>query len=152
MNTKLPFLTTFILVLHESFGILGSSVQRKSGAGPHKCGTISGFVVSTVSTPSSTVTVTYSNWTYGTVTRKFEYIGNYTGHEMCLSNCNPRRPRPCTCRRGCVCLPMNDYPDVGRCVKEGTPLPNGVDEGKLQFKNKKGKKTKLKTKKNRDSE
>uniref|UniRef100_A0A6B0UDU2 Putative secreted protein n=1 Tax=Ixodes ricinus TaxID=34613 RepID=A0A6B0UDU2_IXORI len=86
MKTKLPVLTTSILVLHESFGILGSAVQRKSGAGPHKCGTISGFTVSTISTPSSTKTVTYSNWTYENVTTQFEYIGNYTGHETCLSN------------------------------------------------------------------
>uniref|UniRef100_A0A0K8R542 Putative secreted protein n=1 Tax=Ixodes ricinus TaxID=34613 RepID=A0A0K8R542_IXORI len=148
MKAKLYVLATFILVLHESFGILGSSVQRKSGAGSHKCGRISGFTVSTTSTRLSPKTVTYSNWTYENVTTQFEYIGNYTGHEMCLSNCNPCHPKPCTCRPGCECLPMKGYPAVGRCVKKGTPLPPGVEQGTRQCKNKKGKKKKLEDKKN----
>uniref|UniRef100_A0A6B0UX39 Putative conserved secreted protein n=1 Tax=Ixodes ricinus TaxID=34613 RepID=A0A6B0UX39_IXORI len=140
MKAKLSVLATFILVLHESFGILGSAVQRKSGAGSQKCGTISGFTVSTISTPLSTKTVTYSNWTYENVTTQFEYIGNYTGHETCLSNCNPCHPRPCTCRPGCKCLPIKDYPRVGQCVKKGTPLPAGVEKGTRHCKKQKGKK------------
>uniref|UniRef100_V5H2B1 Putative secreted protein n=1 Tax=Ixodes ricinus TaxID=34613 RepID=V5H2B1_IXORI len=143
MKAKLFVFATFILALHESFGVLGSAVQRKSGAGSQKCGTISGF---TVSAPSSTKTVTYSNWTDGMVTTQFQYVGDYTGHEKCLSNCNPCHPRPCTCIPGCECLPMKDYPGVGRCVKKGTPLPAGVEEGTRQCKNKKGKKKNLRQK------
>uniref|UniRef100_A0A0K8RJD4 Putative secreted protein n=1 Tax=Ixodes ricinus TaxID=34613 RepID=A0A0K8RJD4_IXORI len=140
MKAKLSVLTTFILVLHESFGTLGTSVQQKSGARSQKCGTISGFVLSTVPTPSGTVAITYSSWTYGNVTRQFEYIGNYTGHERCLSSCNPCHPEPCTCRPECECLPMKGYPAVGRCVKKGTPLPYGVEKGKRRCKKKEGKK------------
>uniref|UniRef100_A0A0K8R2N9 Putative secreted protein n=1 Tax=Ixodes ricinus TaxID=34613 RepID=A0A0K8R2N9_IXORI len=98
MKAILSFLATFILVLHESTGIFGTSVQQKSAARSHKCGRVSGFVLSSVSTPSGRVTVTHSSWTSGNVTRQFEYIGNYTGHEMCLSTCNPCHPEPCTCR------------------------------------------------------
>uniref|UniRef100_V5H2P0 Putative secreted protein n=1 Tax=Ixodes ricinus TaxID=34613 RepID=V5H2P0_IXORI len=140
MKAKLSVLAMFILVLHESFGILGTSVQQKSGARSVKCGRISGFVVSTVSTLSGTETVTHSSWTYENVTVPFEYIGNYTGHEGCLSNCNPCHPGPCTCIAGCECLPMKGYPGVGRCVKKGTPLPGGVEKGKRRCKKKEGKK------------
>uniref|UniRef100_A0A0K8R9S3 Putative secreted protein n=1 Tax=Ixodes ricinus TaxID=34613 RepID=A0A0K8R9S3_IXORI len=140
MRTKLSVLATFVLVLHESYGIFGSSVPQKSGAGSRNCGRISRFEVSRVPAGSSTVTVTRSSWTSEDVTRNFEYIGNYTGHETCLSHCNPCHPKPCTCRPECKCLPMKNYPRVGRCVKEGTPLPPGVEEGKHQCKNKKGKK------------
>ncbi|XP_042148971.1 uncharacterized protein LOC121837414 [Ixodes scapularis] len=140
MKAKLSVLATFVLVLHESYGILGSLVPQKSGAALHKCGRITGFIVSTVPTNSRTITVTRSSWTYKNVTAKFEYIGNYTGHEKCLSNCDPCHPRPCTCRPECECLPMKGYPAVGRCVKKGTPLPDGVERGERRCKKKQGKK------------
>uniref|UniRef100_A0A0K8R992 Putative secreted protein n=1 Tax=Ixodes ricinus TaxID=34613 RepID=A0A0K8R992_IXORI len=140
MRTKLYVLATFVLVLQESYGIHGSSGPRKSGTGSRNCGRISGFIVSTVPTKSSTITVTHSSWTNKNATMKFEYIGNYTGHEKCLSNCDPCHPRPCTCRPECECLPMKDYPSVGRCVKKKTPLPDGVERGMHRCKNKEGKK------------
>uniref|UniRef100_A0A6B0UXN1 Putative conserved secreted protein n=1 Tax=Ixodes ricinus TaxID=34613 RepID=A0A6B0UXN1_IXORI len=152
MKAKLSVLATFVLVLHESYGILASSLPQNSGAGSRNCGRITGFNVSTVVTNSKTITVTRSSWTYKNVTANFEYIGNYTGHERCLSNCDPCYSRPCNCRPECVCLPMKDYPRVGRCVKKGTPLPDGVKNGTSQCKNKKGKKKNLRQRKIKDLE
>uniref|UniRef100_V5H8J5 Putative ubiquitin-protein ligase 1 n=1 Tax=Ixodes ricinus TaxID=34613 RepID=V5H8J5_IXORI len=119
MKAKSSVISAFLLVLLAECGVGSSEVSEN-------CGEITMFNVSTIMNGSDVVCLTTTRWTGGDTSHNFSYLGNWTGHDKCLSNCNPCHPDPCTCRPGCICLPMEDYPTVGRCVYNGTSLPKGV--------------------------
>ncbi|XP_040077992.2 proline-, glutamic acid- and leucine-rich protein 1, partial [Ixodes scapularis] len=120
MEAEPMVIAAFILVLLAQFGALSSFEVS------NKCGSITRFNVSTIANGSDLVCLTNTSWSDGNKSYNFSYIGNWTGHQQCLSNCNPCHPEPCTCIPGCVCLPMAGYPSVGRCVRKETSLPIGI--------------------------
>uniref|UniRef100_A0A0K8RLN6 Putative secreted protein n=1 Tax=Ixodes ricinus TaxID=34613 RepID=A0A0K8RLN6_IXORI len=119
MKAKSSVIAAFLLVLLAECGVGSSEVSKN-------CGEITMFNVSSIVNGSDLLCLTNTRWTSGDTSYNFSFIGNWTGHDKCLSTCNPCHPEPCTCRPGCVCLPVEDYPTVGRCVHNGTSLPMGV--------------------------
>uniref|UniRef100_A0A0K8RHR8 Putative beta-16-n-acetylglucosaminyltransferase n=1 Tax=Ixodes ricinus TaxID=34613 RepID=A0A0K8RHR8_IXORI len=120
MEAKSSVIAALILVLLAECEVLSSSEASSD------CGTITSFNVSTIVNGSELVCLTNTSWTNGDTRYNFSYLGNWTGHDHCLSPCDPCHPEPCTCRPRCICLPMADYPKVGRCVQKGSSLPMGV--------------------------
>uniref|UniRef100_A0A6B0U8B3 Putative ubiquitin-protein ligase 1 n=1 Tax=Ixodes ricinus TaxID=34613 RepID=A0A6B0U8B3_IXORI len=79
MKAKSSVIAAFLLVLLAECGVGSSEVSKN-------CGEITMFNVSSIVNGSDLLCLTNTRWTSGDTSHNFSYIGNWTGHDKCLSN------------------------------------------------------------------